>query len=54
MLKQALKLKYRFHLLLQKYNEALIEDAICKELRARLEQRAMYHRRQASFIEVKI
>lgn len=53
-LKQGLKLKYRFHLLLQKYNEALMEDAICKELRARLQQKAVYHRRQASFIEVKM
>lgn len=54
MLKSVFKLKYRFHLLLQNYNEVLMEDAVCKELKTRLQQRAVYHKQRATFIEFKI
>jgi hypothetical protein len=53
-LKFFLKTKYQFHLLLKKYNEVLMEDAVCKKLRNQLQQRAAYHSQQAFFLGSKI
>lgn len=54
MLKVFIKFKYKFHLFLQKHNEALMQDALCKKLRDQLQQRAAYHGRQAIFLVSKI
>jgi hypothetical protein len=45
--KWVVNLKYRFHLLLQNYNEALIKDALCDKLKTSLIQKATYHEEKA-------
>ena len=47
MFKPLINLKYRIHLFLQNYNEALVQDAICDKLKAHLKQKASYHGQQA-------
>jgi hypothetical protein len=52
--KWVVNLKYRFHLLLQNYNEALIKDALCDKLKASLIQKASYHEEKAFSLITKI
>ncbi|WP_176167256.1 hypothetical protein [Mesobacillus jeotgali] len=47
MFKLLINFKYKFHLLLQNYNEALIQDALCEKLKASLQQKASYHEEKA-------
>ncbi|WP_170169111.1 hypothetical protein [Mesobacillus subterraneus] len=46
--------KYHLHLFLKKYNEVLIEDALCHHLKSKLEQKARYHWQQAVMLQAKI
>lgn len=54
MLKTFVNLKYRIHLFLHYYNEALIQDALCEKLQAHLKQKASYHRQQAILLMTRI
>ncbi|CAM3955781.1 hypothetical protein [Mesobacillus thioparans] len=47
MFKVFISLKYKVHLFLRNYNEALMQDAICDKLKVHLKQKASYHRQQA-------
>jgi hypothetical protein len=38
-----LKLRYHVHLFLHRHNEALVKDALCSKLKARLMAKANYH-----------
>jgi hypothetical protein len=53
-LKTFVNLKYRIHLFLHYYNEALIQDALCEKLQAHLKQKASYHRQQAKLLMTRI
>lgn len=54
MFKLVINLKYRFHLLLQNYNEALIQDALCEKLKSSLQQKARYHEEKAGSLVVRL
>lgn len=54
MFKLVINFKYRFHLLLQNYNEALIQDALCEKLKASLHQKASYHEEKAGSLIAKL
>ncbi|MGV2939739.1 hypothetical protein AB5I83_09125 [Mesobacillus sp. LC4] len=48
-----LKIKYHLHLFLKKHNEALMQDALCEKLRAKLSERARYHSNRAMILTAK-
>ena len=54
MLKIMIKTRYNFHMFLQKYNEALMQDALCIKLKDQLKLRAAHHGKQAFFLLSKI
>ncbi len=43
-----LKLRFSFHQFMSKYNEALMEDAICPDLKKKLAAKASWHKRKVN------
>lgn len=54
MLKSFVILKCKIHLFLQKYNEVLMQDAVCEKLRSHLKQKASYHGQRAITLMTKM
>jgi hypothetical protein len=53
-LKSLLNVKCKIHLFLQQYNEALVQDAICDNLKTHLKQKASYHGQRAFSLMTKL
>ncbi|SFB20932.1 MULTISPECIES: hypothetical protein [unclassified Bacillus (in: firmicutes)] len=47
MLNFILKGKYVWHVALKRYNEVLIEDCLCQEIRSKLHEKVHYHQYKA-------
>ncbi|WP_156187575.1 hypothetical protein [Peribacillus loiseleuriae] len=54
MVKNYLKMKYYIHVFLQKYNEALVDDALSSSLKSKLKSIANHHEQKAMILRSKL
>ncbi|WP_174729008.1 hypothetical protein [Mesobacillus harenae] len=54
MLNLLVKMKCKFHLFLQRHNEALVQDALSDDLKSRLKAKASYHGQIATLLTSKL
>jgi hypothetical protein len=52
--KNLLKVKYQWHSFRYRYNEMLMNDCLCNEIRTKLQDKAAYHEQKAVSLLIKI
>ncbi|WML46834.1 hypothetical protein RCG23_14435 [Neobacillus sp. PS3-34] len=54
MLTKMYKVKYAWHLIQTRYNEVLIKDCLCQDIKSKLIEKVSYHRFQADRLTAKL